>query len=275
MTLKPDAYRGLAHLYDLMFSAQPSRAQELALLQSCCRLDVPSLELGCGTGRVLLNLLEAGFPVHGVDASPTMLDRLQAKATALGLSPITRLGDMRTFSLPDRFGCALLTQRAFHHLLTPDDQVACLRRVRAHLLPSAKLVIDCMSPSLHGLSQQDGARRRVPASLIDPASGAALVWSRERLYLEASQRLEWAEVIERHDPMTGALLQSWRWPLSLKVVFPHELEHLLARCGFRVVSRLGHYDRSPFTAQSPAMIYIAEVLPDPLPGLEPEPDPFT
>ncbi len=44
----------------------------------------------------------------------------------------------------------------------------------------------------------------------------------------------------------------------MRFVFRYELEHLLARCGFRIVSLYGDYDRSPFGDESLGMIVVAE-----------------
>src|SRR3712207_4710521 len=48
---------------------------ELARAAQPCR----ALELGIGTGRVALPLAERGVEVHGIDASPAMVERLRAK----------------------------------------------------------------------------------------------------------------------------------------------------------------------------------------------------
>jgi SAM-dependent methyltransferase len=255
--LRPDPYQGLAPFFDHMAGAEPSLG--LAHLVSLCAPDVPTLELGCGTGRVLLDLLERGYSADGLDASPAMLDRLLTKAQARGLTPRVTLDDMRAFSLPTRFGAALLTPRAFQHLLTPDDQAACLTCVHRHLLPGGKLILGCTTPRTAWLASLDGTRRLMPSALSDPATGAPLTWWREALYHEASQHITWAEVIERHDPTTGALLQSWRHPLALKVAFPHEVEHLLARCGFGVTACVHNADSAPPTSLATATLtYIAE-----------------
>src|SRR5712692_6334653 len=51
----------------------------------------PILELGCGTGRVLLHMAQAGLRVVGLDLSEPMLDRCRAKLenrpAGLGLFP--------------------------------------------------------------------------------------------------------------------------------------------------------------------------------------------
>ncbi len=44
----------------------------------------------------------------------------------------------------------------------------------------------------------------------------------------------------------------------MRFIFRYELEHLLARSGFRVVALYGDYDGSAFVDESPAMIVVAE-----------------
>ncbi|HKB14911.1 MAG TPA: class I SAM-dependent methyltransferase, partial [Planctomycetota bacterium] len=45
----------------------------------------PVLEVGCGTGRILLSCLEAGIDVEGIDLHAPMLERLKGKAREKGL----------------------------------------------------------------------------------------------------------------------------------------------------------------------------------------------
>ena len=46
------------------------------------------------------------------------------------------------------------------------------------------------------------------------------------------------------------------WPL--RYFFRYEIEHLLARCGFRVTALYGSFDRTPIRDDSPEMIFVAE-----------------
>ncbi len=59
-----------------------------------------TLELGCGTGRILLPLLHSGIDIAGVDQSPGMLAQLQLEAKALHLQPQVSLGMLAAFSSP-------------------------------------------------------------------------------------------------------------------------------------------------------------------------------
>ena len=57
--------------------------------------DGPVLDIGCGTGRILLPCLQAGVDVDGLDLFEPMLSRLRQKAEALQLSPPFRLNLFR------------------------------------------------------------------------------------------------------------------------------------------------------------------------------------
>ena len=60
---------------------------DLPLLEAYAqRTGSPLLELGCGTGRLLIPLAEAGYRVTGVDLSPEMLRIARAKAEAAGVA---------------------------------------------------------------------------------------------------------------------------------------------------------------------------------------------
>ena len=45
---------------------------------------------------------------------------------------------------------------------------------------------------------------------------------------------------------------------AFRYFFRYEVEHLLARSGFRLVNLYGNFDRSPFVDDSPEMIFVAE-----------------
>jgi len=98
------------------------------------------LEVGCGTGRVALQLAQEGVPIVGLDLSPAMLTVARQKSQ--GLSNIRWIeGDMQTFELGERFDLILVPGHSFQFMLTPADQVACLACIRQHLTSGGKLVV--------------------------------------------------------------------------------------------------------------------------------------
>jgi hypothetical protein len=51
------------------------------------------------------------------------------------------------------------------------------------------------------------------------------------------------------------LVMAW----TLRYFFRYEVEHLLARSGFRLEALYGNFDGSPLRDTSPEMIFVAEV----------------
>src|SRR5574337_880664 len=106
----------------------------------------PILELGCGTGRVLLPLARAGHCVAGLDLSEGMLSKCRAKLDAEPPAVRERVrlvqGSMTDFEVAETFCLIFIPFRPFQHLLAVDEQMACLRCAHRHLEPGGKLVVD-------------------------------------------------------------------------------------------------------------------------------------
>ncbi|MEZ4729194.1 MAG: class I SAM-dependent methyltransferase [Caldilineaceae bacterium] len=149
------------------------------------------LELGCGTGRVLLPLLKADHTVTGIDISPALLE-LAAKKTRIThhASRITlHEADLRTFDLPTKnFAFAFCTSNTLMHLTTQADQLAVLRNAYRHLRPGGLLLIDLFNPDVARLHAVNGLME-LADQWDDPATGAQVIkwsvrtvdWSRSRI----------------------------------------------------------------------------------------------
>src|SRR4030095_8971816 len=84
-----------------------------------------ALELGIGTGRIALPLAQRGVPVHGIDLSRAMVDRLRAKpgGDAVGVT----FGNFATTRVPGTFTLVYLVFNTIMNLTTQAAQVACFR----------------------------------------------------------------------------------------------------------------------------------------------------
>ncbi|MDP2871608.1 MAG: class I SAM-dependent methyltransferase [Bacillota bacterium] len=150
---------GNASLYDLV---EQYSADIPFYVENGLRMGGPVLELGCGTGRVLIPLARAGVDVTGLDLSPDMLSECRRK---LDLEPeavssrVTLVqGDMRVLSLPGRFRLVLLPLYTFVHMTTRADKLACLSGVAAHLEPGGTLLMEV---------ELDGGYREAPAPVLN------------------------------------------------------------------------------------------------------------
>src|SRR5437762_1096266 len=77
----------------------------------------PALDIGCGTGRLLLDFLGDGIDIDGVDNSPEMLALCKEKAQKLGLQPTVYLQTMETLDLPRKYRTIIVPSSSFQLII--------------------------------------------------------------------------------------------------------------------------------------------------------------
>ncbi|MCW6536088.1 class I SAM-dependent DNA methyltransferase [Sphingomonas lycopersici] len=190
------------HVYDRHGAAwaalRGDRLPEQAWLDRFCALLAPGstvLDIGCGSGVPIARaLINRGFDVTGVDASPTMLALFRAN---LPTAP-AHLADMRRLSLGRRFAGLLAWDSFFH--LPPADQRGMFARFAAHAAPGAALMFTSGTsegsaigklegePLYHGSLSPDEYRNLLAAAAFDvidhiaedPSCGGRTVWLARR-----------------------------------------------------------------------------------------------
>lgn len=254
-----DLYDQLAPFYDLAMAGFDA---DIGLyLGFARRLRGPVLELGCGSGRVAIELARAGISVVGLDRSPAMLALAREKLATEPDLPVTLLeADMRAFELGRHFALITLPLDGFLHLENQDDQLTCLRHIRDHLTRNGLLVLDLPSPASNPWEDwSPGVRPLVLAwSVALPRGARANKYSSFSADASTQTHLV-TEIYERMDP-TGSV-RRWTVEYPLRYVFPVEIELLMRMAGLRVRARYGDYDLGPFAAESERQIVVAGAAP--------------
>ena len=206
----------------------------------------PSLEVACGTLRILLPVAEAGITVTGIDISPYMLtiarDKL-AHACAETQARVTLLeADARTMSLDQKFKLIYLPFNTFLVLTTVADQLALFDRVRAHLAPGGVFAFDIFVPDPARLKSDLAWVSEIDQ--VHPETGLRL----QRDHVREIDPLEQTMTVHfrMREYKDDELAREWLSDLDLTFLYPRELEHLIARAGFDIVHCWGEYDRSDF-----------------------------
>lgn len=118
--------------------------------------DGPVLELACGTGRVYLELIEAGVDADGFDLSADALDVLREKADDARLDASVWQDDLTDFSVEREYALAVCPFNALQHLLTVEDQLSALRNVHDALAPGGAFVFDVFVPDFELICESYG-----------------------------------------------------------------------------------------------------------------------
>jgi SAM-dependent methyltransferase len=100
----------------------------------------PILELGCGAGRVCLDLARAGHEVTGVDRSPALVAELRRRATAAKLELVAEVADVRRLELGRDFSLVLAPMQ-LAHLFGAGGRASLLRGAAAHLRAGGRVAV--------------------------------------------------------------------------------------------------------------------------------------
>ena len=217
----------------------------------------PVLELACGAGRALLPFARAGYEVTGLDLSPHMLTCFRGRLEQEETSVRARVGvveaNMREFDLGREYGVIFIANRSFQALLTRHDHRSCLEACRRHLKPGGLLAIDVFNVRLDYLTAPGGMDHEMD-ELTGPDGVPVTVASHtDYNLLEQSLCSTW-----RHEfADSNGRLQRRDYAIHLHYFFRFEFEWMLEACGFEVEALYGDFDRSPFTADSSEMIFVA------------------
>ena len=247
-----DDYASIAELYDHV-TIYRDRPDVDFFIAAARESQGPVLELGCGSGRVLIPTARAGIEIAGLDASPSMLGicrrLLEAEPAEVRARVALTEGDMRSFDLGRTFGLVTLPFRPFQHLVTVEEQLACLASIRRHLSPGGRLILDLFNPSLEALVQPVGVESAPEAEFSMPDGRRVVrrfrIVSRDRA--EQTTQIELIYDITHPDGRAERLLHAF----PMRYLFRFEVEHLLVRAGFVVEQLYSGYDKSPFGSSYP------------------------
>jgi SAM-dependent methyltransferase len=204
----------------------------------------PGLEIGSGTGRLLVEALRRGADVRGIDLSPAMVERCREK-----LAPAERdrvsVADAVRLRTDRRFALVVAPFRVLSHVPEPADQLRLLDAVHHHLVPGGRFVFDLYVPDLklllEGLPElcdfegEWAPGRRLVRRVSSLPSDLAHQTSRVRM------SFDWEEEDGEHHG---------DWEFEMRFFFRYEIEHLVARSKLRLERIDGDFAGGPLTAAS-------------------------
>jgi SAM-dependent methyltransferase len=238
---------------------------EIGYFGSFVEAGQPALDAGCGTGRLLVPWLLAGYDVDGSDVSPDMIRLCRQRARAEGFEPTLRVQPLHVLDMPRRYrtvvACGVLGLGGTRS----QDQQA-LQRFHELLEPGGTLLLDHQVPYSDTRWAQWPASERVghfpepwPQETTErqAADGHRYLMCARALSLDP---LDQSIVLEmrmekRRD---GVLLASEDRTISVRSFFRDEMLLMLERAGFRQVTVTGDYSDDPPTGDHRFLVYRAE-----------------
>lgn len=223
----------------------------------------PALDLGCGSGRILVPFIRAGLDVDGCDYSQDMLavcqERLRTEMLTTGLFN----QPMHELDLPRRYktiyACGVIGLGGSKHLTR-----LAMKRVYEHLRPGGTFTFDYQAPwndppYWKGWLAEN--RRALPLDWFLPV----------RKQLSDGDELETSVQIYSQDPLEevsvhkfrarlwrdGELIKEEIHTMKTEGYNKNELLLMLDLAGFKVVQIFGDYSEEPATMDHENLVFVA------------------
>ncbi|GAA2539041.1 MULTISPECIES: class I SAM-dependent methyltransferase [Streptomyces] len=232
----------LADVYDLMYpDALSGTAEAVEFVAGLCPPTGSVLEFGVGNGRLAVPLSARGLEVFGIDSSSRMLGDLAERDPDGKVKAVE--GDFLTASTGRRHEVVLMALNTFFSLPQQEQQIDCLRRMREHLAPGGRVVLEAFDPSPY--HRQEG--ERTTTRFLGP--GTVML---ESSHVVPSQQLIILVFALLADGPTRTA------HTALRYAWPAEID-AMARCaGLRLVERHAGWEREPYGPGSQRHVSVYE-----------------
>jgi SAM-dependent methyltransferase len=193
----------------------------------------PVLELGVGTGRVAIPLSARGIRVHGIDASPAMLDQLRSKPGAEKV--VLTLGDFAKLDDVKRYSVIFVLFGTIFCLTSQEAQVDCFRAAARALVDDGVFVVEASVPDFSGFTRNQNVRLadlsldRVTATFTQHDRAAQTTSGQNIMITESGIRL---------------------MPVHVRYAWPSELDLMAQLAGLQLRERWQDWTRTPFVGES-------------------------
>jgi SAM-dependent methyltransferase len=256
-----DEYGSVADLYDYVTLYQ-SRGDIDFYVDEARASGGPVLEIGCGTGRVLIPVARAGVSIVGLDSSPSMLriceTRLHQESESVRIKAGLVRGDMRDFTLPETYRLVTVPFRPFQHLVTVEDQLACLESIRRHLVQGGRLILDLFNPWLEALAEKNVGKEFGAEAEFTTPDGRRVIRTHKIVakdHFNQTNQIELIYYVKHSDGREERLVHAF----PMRHLFRFEAEHLLVRCGFDVENVYADHRKNPYGSTYPGeLIFVAK-----------------
>lgn len=205
------------------------------------------LEMGCGTGRVLIEVAKKGIPIDGLDPNEHRInickDKLAELPVEIRKNVSLSVSTIQDYKTDKKYSLITMPFRVFQHMLTQKEQEDVLNVTKKLLKQNGLLVIDIFNPHIKMLAS-DEFKKEFGESHYTTAKGMPFVRKDRIADRDYFKQLQFCEEIYEFDD--GGKHHKIVNKYITRYTFKPELENLLKYMGFEVLETYGDFKGTEF-----------------------------
>lgn len=211
------------------------------------------IDIACGTGRLTIPLAKNGFKLMGGDVNEGMLNEAVKKSSNLDLPIDWVEQDCTKLDLNIKSNLIYSVGNSFQHFLTNEAQDGLLSSINKHLESNGIFIFGTRFPSEEELLQP--TTEEYWRTYTD---GETKVDIYTISNYDSLNQIQHNTTIRKYKNNEGIIIKEKRTNISLRYVFPKEMERILLSNGFAIVDVFKDWNETPVTNDSYEMIYVCK-----------------
>lgn len=237
-----------ATIYDLLFGEQ---TQDLEFYKYFIeKQNGPALEVGSGTGRLLIPYLQSGLQVEGVEPNKDMSDICLTKANSINVKPVIYQQFLEELKLTKKYNTIYMPLYAFQHITKRSAAIKALKNSYDHLETNGQILISIFIP------------------WNDPTGTYEQIWRIRNLYDSDGQQILLSESVsyDKFEQVQtkqlkyeifkdNKLVESYLNTIEFRCYSIYELTIMLEQAGFKDIEIFGDYTHAEANASTDTFIF--------------------
>lgn len=253
------SFETVARYYDEAYGAKPELQDVTMFKDFARRFGGPILEIGCGTGRVLIPVAKMGLEIDGIDLSEPMLSVLREKLRKDNFKSQIQQADMRSFKLEKRYKLITIPFRSMQHMISSDDKLKALMTAKDHLSQDGRLIFDVAFPKYEALTSDFGKEYLDSEWKSESEGGRTTrMFFKRDGYRKKDQVMLGTLLFRVYD--NEKVIKEEEQNLEMHFFSFPELEGYFKASGFAIEHVYGSYDLKPLEDNSSQMVFILKAV---------------
>lgn len=241
-------------LIDKIYDIEYKFDEDIKFIKKYIKFSDKILELGSGTGRVLVELCKENYNIDGLDISKTGINATKIKLSKINKNTSLYISDMSDFNLDKKYDFIFCIFNSFMLLQSLEKQESCIKKTYEHLNEGGKVIFSISNPCFKRLNEEFSYVKH-QKTIIDPETNNKIEKFEYNKY-DLDKQLIYRTFY--YDEINEGKVNRYVNNFIVRYLFKNEFVLLFEKNGIKIKEIYGNWDGKEWNSKSPSIIIIGE-----------------